>query len=173
MDTQALLDLCRINEEARGFDLGSWTSTKGGCGTVGCLVGNFCLARPNDELRLSDGRGQPLFPQTRDAAPAIAKRFGISVGEAQWLFSMDEIERNQNGFVSYGAKNWRPFGYSFRSGGNRDCYDRESAIRRVRKLIYWKLKRREFMYEDDGRVRESARRLEGDHNFASQTLACC
>lgn len=150
MDTQALLDLCRINEEAYEFHLGYWSNV---CQTHGCLVGNFVLARQCDTLTLN------TLNRTLCAFQAIARRFEITFNESSFLFNMEDVVRDKFGRYVHGRL--------------RPMKDREAAIRRVRKFIYWKLKRREFMHEPDGRVRESARRLEGDHNFAAQALACC
>lgn len=164
MDAQGLMDLCRVNEEAPDFNLATWQEP---CGTFGCLVGNFCVARPDDELRMVRyGWGfAPMIEPECGIWKSVAKRFGLTLGEAEFLFAGTNHSFNEWGLIPD-----REGG--FLATDMRDCKDRSAAIRRVRKLIYWKLKRREFIHEPDGRVRESARRLEGDHNFAAQALAC-
>ena len=160
MDTQALLDLCRINEEAPEFDLGFWS-----CGTHGCLVGNFCIARPTDRLRIDGWKMRCRGVDSNYDMTHVATRFGITFREGSFLFASSERTRGRWGeFVSL----------VHARGVERPLADREAAIRRVRKFIYWKLKRREFMYDDRGCVREEARRMEGNRNFAAQAreLAC-
>jgi hypothetical protein len=162
MDAQALMDLCRINEESRArFNLGTWRTI---CGTACCLVGNFCVARPGDSLRLinESGRYMPFMDgvrRTGDLQVQTAARFGITVPEACFLFGPHDKVRTVWG-RSAGMK-------------SRDAYDMHAAVRRVRKYLYYKLRKREFCYDEKGCVRESARRMEGDHNFARQALACC
>lgn len=51
-----------------------------------------------------------------------------------------------------------------------DADDQDACIRKVRKFIYYKLHKRELCHEPDGRIRESARRAEGDHHIARRVL---
>lgn len=178
MDTQALMDLCRINEEAKEFDLGKWSEdlhprrTFFGlrCGTAGCLIGNFCLSNPDDRLKLANTDKWGIVPAI-DGRPFcdtqgfltgekvwshIGERFGISQSEASFLFNSRDKVRDSHGRI----EKWI----------FRNCKNRDAAIRRVRKLIYYKMRKQEFTHEPDGRVRESARRMEGDRRFDRQVL---
>lgn len=184
-DIQSLMGLCRANEEAEGFDLGGWihdpkdwwdgdvTKDVGEmladgelknppCGTHGCLVGNHLLA--TREFKLLNRI------DTTQSFETVAKRYGLTVGEAEFLFAAANHRMGRFGLI-------KDFDGGYKVGGTielcREYNDRESAIRRVRKLIYYKLRKRELCYEEDGRVKESARRAEGDHRIDRQVLAAC
>lgn len=144
MNTQTLFRLIRNNENAKGFYLTLWFSTSIECGTIGCLVGNDALMSGNEQLRLS------LLTCHTDPYIFPAKEYGISRMAAAWLFG--------------------PY-KTLRGGGNRNPDDREAAINRVRKYVYWKLHRQEMMYDERGCVRETIRRAEGNHMVARQVLA--
>lgn len=160
MDTQALLDLCRANEEAPGFHLGGWTHS---CGTYGCLVGNFCLSHPLDDLQL-DYLGHPFLEGVSNSMRGAAARFGITDAEAMWLFAYCNFDRNKFGFI-------RQMGVGgFQLGDMRQQDDRASAINRVRKLIAYKVRKRLLWFDDRGCIKECARRAEGDHNVMAAVL---
>lgn len=157
VDYQSLMDLCTANEEAPGFDLGSWFSRHESCGTVGCLVGNYALSRlGTDEILCAGVVNSFSFLLVDYTFQDIAARFGLSDKESEWLFASCNFPRRE-GFglvldsITHGD-----------SIGGRSQGDRHAAIARVRKLIYYKLRKRELLYEEDGRLRESARRTEGN-----------
>lgn len=179
-DIQSLMDLCRANEEAEEFDLTKWISEPIGfeerektissmlcygdideppCGTYGCLVGNHLLkTREWEKLDEID----------RGTFSTAAHYYGLTSGEAEFLFSSLNHEVGPNGLIPDG---WG--GYRLNVGSHRRHRDKDAAIRRVRKLIYYKLRKQELCYEEDGRVKESARRAEGDHRIDRKVLAAC
>lgn len=169
IDYQGLFKLVKANEEAERFDLGFWVDHDV-CGTIGCLVGNFCLANPEDALKLDETIEEPVYSESGvrgDAFRHIAARFGLTHNESQWLFgTVDPALFQSMGYW----ENIRSIYSSMFSGDYRDCTDRAAAIARVRKFIYYKLHKQEMLYEEDGRVRESARRAEGDQHVVRKVL---
>jgi hypothetical protein len=157
-NAQELLDLIHANEEASGFDLSSWFHS---CGTHGCLVGNHLIAKRSKCDSLLGPLGPMLYPD-------IAPLYGVSHAECLWLFSPLNFK-------------YYPYrGMYFCEGtpqqdleSDRDPIDREAAINRVRKFLYYKLRKWELLYEEDGRVRESSRRAEGDHHVCRNVLREC
>lgn len=149
MDAQALMNLIKANEEAPNFNLRTWEAP---CGTYGCLWGNYCIAS-----------GTPIsLNPIRESAAVL----GITPSEAVFLFSAANllvgkwgIQYESDGLPAGDSTNWR------------QPDDREAAIKRVRKFLYYKLHKRELCHEPDGRVKESARHTEGDHNVVRRVLA--
>lgn len=166
-DFQALMDLCRISEEAREFHLGIVASGSS-CGSYGCLLGNYAISGNDKRYRIHpecsrliqfDGKSAELNGNLYGDA---ADRFGITLAESMFLFCEYDRLRKDNYYVDPNQSGYkRPW---------VGAEARSAAIGRVRKFIYYKLKKREFMYEEDGRVKESARRLEGNHGFAAQVI---
>jgi hypothetical protein len=176
IDFQGLLNLVTANEKAERFNLGCWAEVDS-CGTFGCLVGNFCLHHPEDELVLK-GHFQgsyypPSFRDQPDECPyaATARRFGITPYESEWMFGCQEMIQMESieGWMYETRKTG--FGrFDLFDGEGRDTDDKAAAIARVRKFIYYKLHKQEMLYEADGRVKESARRAEGDHHVIRKVL---
>lgn len=185
MHTQRMFDLVRANEEAPGFDLRHWFSdgvphAGRSCGTVGCLAGNYelRLRRAGDSMY---GPGQ--HPPYCDYG-TVARHFGITTAESYFLFSPWNLARWRYG-IYYGERAGilaatPRFGMITpheRIKGvvseERDCEDRQAAIGRVRKFIYYKLHKREMLYDADGRVRETIRRAEGDHRVDLKVRESC
>jgi hypothetical protein len=177
IDFQGLLNLVTANEKARRFNLGYWwEKLNNGCGTVGCLIGNFCHYHPRDKLVIR-GNSPKLLDATFDDAndgcwAQIAARFGITKNESEWMFgaqeitSMDSVLDWMNAIAQPG---WDGC-FDLFDGEGRDCENKAAAIARVRKFIYYKLHKQEMLYEADGRVKESARRAEGDHHVIRKVL---
>jgi hypothetical protein len=146
---QALMDLVKANEDSKDFDLSRWK-----CGTYGCLVGNYGLKY--DEEFLEAVRNSVV------EFKLIAQAFGISEMEAKYLFhSIAHIHINHTMFLPQ-------YGYQCLGNLNRDYHDKEGALNRVRKFIYYHLKKREFCLDDNG-VTETSKQV-GDVNFANQVL---
>jgi hypothetical protein len=144
-NAQGLMDLIRANEEAPNFNLGSWVEP---CGTFGCLVGNWAIRCNRMWMLDSDG--------IYDLA---AESLGITRKESRFLFSTIDVVRDRFGFEVPGL--------------DRDCENRSAAINRVRKFLYYKLRKWELLYEEDGRVKESARKQEGDRMVCREALEAC
>lgn len=125
MNTQRLLDLVKANEGSNGFDLGSWLSD---CGTYGCLVGNHHVANPIDVP-------YALFDEGEIALKRISKLYKLTQFEAAFLFGIRDLSHTR----------WRYNHVSHHAGRTRDPYDKEAAINRVRKLIYYKLRKADLM----------------------------
>lgn len=90
MNRERLLDVVAVLKEVpdERFDMDSWK-----CGTAGCAVGHYCLARPDCGLSLS----QDDEPVTKDSFgfpivgfAAVAEHFDIGFVEAHYLFDADE-----------------------------------------------------------------------------------
>lgn len=151
MNAQALFRLIRNNEAAENFDLGQWV-----CGTYGCLVGNDLLACGFEPRAFHCMR----FTEAGDF-------YGISALMASFLFGRHEVDRGSSGIAvaDYGNGEMvisaHDMGESLR---DRNIEDKDAAISRVRKYLYYKLHKAEMEYDDRGCVRESIRRAEGDHH---------
>jgi hypothetical protein len=146
VNAQGLMDLIRANEEAPDFNLGTWMHP---CRTYGCLVGNWAIQCDRMFVLETDN----IYGLTADS-------LSLSYRESSFLFCTIDIRRDE-------------WGHPLRPGVQRDWRNREAAINRVRKFLYYKLRKRELLYEEDGRVKESARRTEGDHHVCRAALAEC
>jgi hypothetical protein len=154
MDTQALLDICRANEAVREFDLNNPVTS---CGSAGCLIGNwYFIARRNDKNWTFNG---------------VSDELGITLAEAAFLFS--EYDRFPGSTYRIPTRNfWQALG-GVEPGLPRPRHGleaRDAAIRRVRKFIFYKLHKRELCYDENGCVRETIRRAEGNHNVTRSVL---
>lgn len=143
---EALGRLVANNRKAPGFDLESWYDP---CGTFGCLVGNDNLAC-----------GKPINLSGWTYYSEAGEPYGLSAIFSVFLFSFKDPVRNANGIV---CKMYSDGLYYGPTDKYRDCSDREAAIRRVEKLIAYVRRKRALLYEADGRVKELARRTEGNH----------
>lgn len=171
---QRFLDMIKANETAKGFYYRRWITPAGaldsrpGCGTVGCLAGNYYLAakRCGNELK-----GLPS--EHHLTYECLADHLGITMGESIWLFCPEPPSRYISGLGLLASKSkngeGKPGAVYFNTGANlaaspkfRPPHDITPALARLRKFAYYKLRKRELMYEADGRVKESARRTEGD-----------
>jgi hypothetical protein len=148
VNTQALLRCIRNNEEARGFDLSNWVHD---CGTYGCLVGNDLLAC-----------GVPRSDWHVRTYAAAGRHYGLSSLVAQYLFGVFEYKPGPYGFTVYKDGMKEPVLNG--AAGFRDATDREAALKRLRKAAYYFMHKKEMLYDDSGRIRETARRAEGDHH---------
>lgn len=131
IDFQGLLNVLKAAESHPHLQMSTWS-----CGTAACLVGSFCLAHPKDELRLKDGyAGYTPFFQAEDfplhGDQAIAKRFGITDNEALWLFVYNPLNRFERECTL-----------------NATLLNREEALNRLRKFIYYKLHKAEMTHEE-------------------------
>jgi len=96
VDLDALTDVLQINESVlpENFYMG-WWMRRTLCGTVACLVGNFCLARPHDTLRLVENPkegtivlvGEDGMVASTSADNAVSRRFGLSGWLTDFLFT--------------------------------------------------------------------------------------
>lgn len=135
-----------MNEEAEKFDLRSWYKP---CRTYGCLVGNYVIKQninwPTDWERFSE------------------EEFNLTDSEVAFLFAAE----NATEIAGIGKVcGWHILDPRF----TRPVFDKAKALNRVRKFIYYNLHKREMLYEEDGRVKESARRAEGDHMIMEKVL---
>ena len=109
--------LIKTNRWSFRFDLSKF-KVKGVCGTYGCLVGNDYLAAGVETRRFS--------------YEDVARYYGITLREAFFLFSPDQIAS------CLAARNGKtPFRTEMRQG-QRQCRDKWDAIRRVEKYVAWK-----------------------------------
>ena len=131
IDFQGLLNVAKAGEENPELDMGYWVRDIS-CGTKACLIGSFCLANPEDELKLqklSTGMVPYIgdYKYNSDPVRDIAKRFGISYNFADWLFDENP------------TSNMRYY-----STGDAHNISGTKAIRRLRKFIYYKMKQEEI-----------------------------
>lgn len=152
MNTQRLLDLIKANEEAPDFYLDKWISP---CGTHGCLVGNHMLKVYKD---------QDIFNAHAKCTLGVAAEFyDLTLQEACFLFNSDEGFRRRFG-IHYSR-------YQVNHEHLRDPYDKEAAINRVRKLIYYKLRKAGLM--SGGTESYEVARQVGHINVAEEVNESC
>lgn len=151
-NVQTLMRCARNNENAPDFNLGAWFHP---CGTYGCLVGNDVIATyPNGLRSLMSPRWTTI-------------EYGIPHTISALLFSNRELSHER-----WGIECLREHGAIHPLVGiRRDPLNREAALNRLRKFIYYVLRKRELLYDDSGRIRETARRAEGDHFVIRNVLA--
>lgn len=134
----ALMRCVTNNEKAQRFDLSTYRHD---CGTYGCLVGNDSIALGIDEPEM----------------------YGRYSGHIVWGIREYGIMEDNN-ICPGGESLWSfLFGYYHRTDVTR-----EACLNRLRKFIYYVAHKRELLYDDSGRVRETARRAEGDHHVLRQ-----
>jgi hypothetical protein len=141
-DIQSLLRLIRHNEQAKSFDLSLWfyvdhdDIVRGECGTTGCLVGNDVMgccsldtvSMESIENQLSDTLMRGLGSKLKPWSTATGEYgYGVPHRIFAWLFHSVAVRSNGQ--------------YDF----HRDELDRDAAIARVRKYVYYVLHKREMM----------------------------
>lgn len=148
---ESLKRCVRNNEAAPDFRLDTWFS---GCGTYGCLVGN-------DRIKL-EGKQTSHFIQW------AKQQYGTSTLFTSFLFDFYDCERGPNGLMTRHYGSARELGIV--EGDNRDAFDRDAALNRLRKFINYVERKRAIWYEADGRVSERARRTSGDLGICKQVI---
>lgn len=146
IDFQALLNMAAVVEKDPNISMDSWKKTTP-CGTSNCMVGSYCTAYPNDELKLGH---QVSTYNERDYAPFlthgrydlfdtpftpiqdIATRFGLTVAEASFLFTAGHVRRPR---VQSAMR-----------------LTKKQALARLRKFIYYKMHKAEMTLEEGRRV---------------------
>lgn len=149
---KAFFELIKANEEAPNFNLRTWENK---CGTYGCLIGNYAIKHDIKNVFNLETRYKE---RVWDRAATF---LGISLKEAHYLFYDFNPHRCTNHITMY---------YTTR-GERRDTTNREAAINRVRKFVYYHLHKREMCLDDKG-VTEKSRQV-GDVNFAAKVKELC
>lgn len=148
----ALMRCVRNNESAPGFNLLTFVSE---CGTFGCLVGN-------------DRLGCQIHLEETHYSWSV-REYGVTRTVWQFLFGECEIARGAGGLVL--SRSDDGFLLAFNGSRRRNENDRTAALNRLRKFIYYVLHKRELLYDDNGCIRETARRAEGDHHVLRKVKA--
>lgn len=148
MNTQRLLDLIKVNEQAIYFDLSEWI-----CGSYGCLLGNYSLSIKDRNVFNFKTKYESVYRQA-------ALYFDIPLKISYFLFSPYNFKRTKTKLMVNGYRC-----STFRA--SRDCYAKDAAINRVRKYVYFKLHQREMELDERGCVREEAR-LTGSWNLINK-----
>jgi hypothetical protein len=131
IDFQGLLAVMTATENEPNILMAEWE-----CGTSHCMIGAFCDQNHLDVLQLRAetpimwARRYPCLITNPELSimEAIAVRFGITEHEARWLFA---------GIFKPFASNWRPV----------MNFNKEKALKRLRKFIYYKLHKQEMLIE--------------------------
>lgn len=150
MNVQKLFDLIKANEEADNFYLSDWFSD---CGTYGCLVGNYCLIKDKQYLKnILFGCGP-----TANHYEKIAYHFDIPYNIAIFLFSPYNYYK-EDSLLRDPYDNLHNFDFDEIEDHPyaRKQWDRDAAINRIRKYLYYHLHKREMELDERG-VKESAR----------------
>lgn len=138
IDFQALLKLASIVEADPDIEMTDWV-----CETTHCMIGSWCIHNPKDPLKLvhSDTyHGLTPLLDEYDQMESIAIRFGITESEARWLFVDNPLIDLQ-----YKRKNTRPKLES--TCRDAASLSKDQALTRLRKFIYYKLKKQELITE--------------------------
>lgn len=153
MDIQGLLRVAEASEDVPEdrFNMEWWK-----CGSVACLIGNFCLTHPGDALTLNKSVGcqaslVPTLGKLR-CEMAVEARFRLTSRESEFLF--------QPRFRS--SRQW-----------HAKANTREHVIRRLRKFIYYKLRKNELLadYEKARRTGDVGVMQEAEENAGRLRLA--
>lgn len=147
-DAQELMNLVKANETAKDFNLSSWLQP---CGTFGCLVGNHMVA---------NGVSVKVDFLSRVPVGYDKKRYGLSQQEFDFLFASCDIFREF--CITYNAFTNQSECFTSIMVSKRNYFDKEAALNRVRKLIWWKLRKQEIMADDN------ARHIEGDWDLVNE-----
>lgn len=123
IDFNGLIEVLRAAKAHPHLKMDQWV-----CGTSACMIGSFCQANPLDPLYLAFGylhlKTETLPVRNPDLA--VALRFGITVKEAQWLFTCSPLSD-----CPYHSLHYR----------TKDPIDSnpDEAIDRLEKFIHYKL----------------------------------
>lgn len=182
---QDLLTLASLLDQARPerFDMTHWH-----CGTSACAIGHWCDTFSHDTLQIDFSRSAPLrepyladpppeFPPTVSPFVHVAWRFGLSLAEAcflfgqhsNWLLMVLDYDRDEYPADVRRRRRWardwwlahRPLRWWGRGGETPAV-----VAARIRKLVYYKLKKAEL-----AECWEEARRREGDWQLCQQVRA--
>lgn len=140
IDFQGLLNVIKAAENEPNLQMRVWRVVDPhGCGTSNCMIGAFCKEHPDDILTMEGSlidapslRGVKQEYGYKHALKAISQRFGLTIREACFLFT-----------------------------GNHTYYqhvpdamqlDKERALNRLRKFIYYKLHKSEMTLDEGRRV---------------------
>ena len=155
---QELMNLVKANENSKDFDLSNFKSP---CGTYGCLVGNHALDRGTKIISSFNKEFRREYVQPCDSLNTT-NIYNLTFVPYWFLFS--SIEKNSCGKAKrdvYGSRVYR------------DASDKEAAMNRVRKLIYYVLRKRELMPDrstKEGRESYDISRNSGDIGVQQQVL---
>lgn len=156
---QGFFNLIKANEESKDFDLYQWY-----CGSYGCLIGNygikFSILEMLGIIPLPDSESNDCDIVSNVYIRA-ANHLGISLNESWYLFTGQNPAHNEN-HTTY---------YYYMGGESRKRHDKEAAINRVRKFLYYHLKKREFCIDEKG-ITDKSRKV-GDVNFNKQVRELC
>jgi len=125
LEIRKLYELASANEQSIGFNLDLWLNE---CGSFGCLVGNDFLVNMVDRPYLT-ARGSDFWD-----IPTLRLEYGISKGEAYFLFYDASTRYVWNSDLNTNIR-IRQF---------RNSQDKEGAVKRIRKFLYYRLHKQEL-----------------------------
>lgn len=135
IDFQGLLHVMKATEDRpeENFDMGSW------CGTSCCMIGSYMYSNYNKDFKIYlEG---PFYKGEKISVGSISDKFGITLKEARFLFT------------------------AYRGGKCRKAMflNKEQALSRLRKFIYYKMHKQEMIVEEgrNKRVLHTGRNIEG------------
>lgn len=135
MSPNNLLRCINHNQAAADFDLGMMQADGG------CLFSNDMVAC---------GRSS-MLADSLDFLEEAQKEYGITRYEAIYLFWHRDFVKSKIGML---LDLW--------DGKARSRFDVDAATNRIQKFVIYKTKKNAILYNEDGSVRESARRTVGD-----------
>lgn len=157
-DVQTLLNIARATEDTKdeNFSMRFWKPEfyTSSCNTACCMVGNYILRYIKEDIFIKDGL---LFgiSNVNEQFEILAEKLKISQIECEFLFGV--IFHEYDIYIE------------------RTEETRLHALTRLRKYIYYKLRKREILGDlntKEGRATyERARKTEGNHNFTLKALA--
>lgn len=154
-NVQDLFNIATSTERAENFCMGRW-GIKLSCGFSGCMIGNWIVQYQPNNVSLGGGiLYVGNFEVRAGFYNLIAERLQISELEFEWLFALNA-------------------GSSYNKFADRYLERKEEALARLRKFIYYKLRKRELLGDPttkEGRQQyERARRIEGNHMISEHAL---
>lgn len=152
IDFQGLLNVASATERNPNVDMMSWD-----CGTTQCMIGSFCSEHKDDDLKLVESvrlfsiAFVPRLGSQFDF-DAVAARFGITHDEATWIFGHEPDCL------------WRSRERRSNPPPVAAHLEKEDALARLRKFIYYKLKKQEMVVEEgrNKRLIDAGRHVSGN-----------
>lgn len=136
-------------KDARWHNMGVWVGRVAECGTASCAVGDMMLrGEIPEDIRFA--HSVPLR-----GMEGVAEAIGIPYRDAHWLFGCSDCGR-------FSAPRLTCIGYLYRSEIRFDRVHETPAqtAARIRKYVYWRLRKAEILADDDSRYREGDWRVD-------------
>lgn len=162
-DIQGLLRVLHAAENEFNFSMSYWENFTKGCGTTHCMIGAFCDQNEKDDLLLKRGSISLRHYPDIENTEAVAERFSLTKKEVEWLFVVycHTWYTTKKPVVKSPLYKHTP----------ATTLNKEKALARLRKFIYYKLHKQEMIVEV-GRNKQRIDQGRYSSGRSSAVLAC-